>query len=316
MQDSEPIRLSAGRLNGNLIESIFFGDSVTQLQKFWGINYLKELKIKDQIVLPESAWEYVSRKLAETQKDGYESEATFGWEAESLAVSHEGKSKTSLNDYIDRSSFTPSIEVALGGEGAIDFSWNRLFGKPHPIHFHTHPKLNPDDIKSLNLKFSTGIVKKILPSIAAKFFDFVFGTFSDGDMETYLNSQRYFVSALLGSNERLLYLVPPTQFLNVGIAKFNPLPHRYGERLSDINGAALFLLSGIDISQKVALGLGRGKDERHYNSITNLLKSSPTLGDLKKMRDQLLIDTATRAGYIVFASESGVNPRLERLRES
>ncbi|MCL5432395.1 MAG: hypothetical protein M1484_04920 [Patescibacteria group bacterium] len=308
------VKISDGRLKGPTVEKIFFSNSREQLQRFWGLKDLGELRRADPINLPQEALEYVVSTTKQTISDGRERAAVFGHSGSKVIINKEMVGNDSFKAFINSGS-VKNIGATIWSENSLIFNYNRLFGRPEPIYYHCHPGLTSSDITSAGITLNGGERVEVAPEDFIRYINLRFGAFSDTDLETFFGSNRYVNSALLGSIERILYIAPPEFYISLSRGQFNHLHTEYKSAMDDVLLAALSWTFGIPTEKLAQQTPLKGYDfKKSAKAATKILEECGDEQGIKKARDKVLVDTCNKAGYVCFVShslESGVLKRLE-----
>lgn len=294
-------------ISGALTEKVFFGNAKQQLEELWGVADFGELQNKTELKLPAPLIRYVARKIKETAQDGSERGAHLGWKDGKIVTSNEIKSNKSLYEYIGQE----GVEVKISLEKFYDLQ-QVLISKSNPIGFHTHPDCDAIKFKNGTAFLPDGTKKNVSDEEIHTKANFYADTLSLGDLGVNFSFNRLFVSSLLSTARRHIYICPKElkiQYENLSVG-FQLL--RYQQEMRAINQSFEIMqdFSREDIESFLRYRYKQGK---HTNRLLEILSDTKSKKDLERLRDKALASLCEKQGYMLFISKKDNKEVLERL---
>lgn len=317
MTKSEAIGFSQGHIHGDVVEKVFYNDTRTQLEGFWGLQNLNELSTRETIIIPPKIVDVIHQKRVKTDADGKERSAVFGFENNEATITSERVGKNSFYESINNG-FIGNFSVGIEDDNSFVYSWKRLFGKPQPILFHTHPFYDQNKFKfnSARVKFPNGVIQKVSPEAYIESSDFHADIFSDVDLQTFFQGNRYLGSLLLSTHFREIYIGPSKLFLNVGMSGLNRLHSIYRKRMDILSISADIQLLGLNADNYINYQSSFNTLRFHklFFGLKKIIEKGYSLDQLKLLRDNLLVEICNKAGFEVFTTTGKDRSTLNKMR--
>lgn len=309
------VTIENGRVSGRVIEKIFFHDSRAQLEGFWGVP-IDELAHTDTLVIPDVAMSYIIEQRANTNEDGKERGAIFGYQEDVVVIENENIGKESFYECFD-AGFVSGMQASVEFGDGIFGTWNSFFAKPRPILFHTHPRLPMDRVERLTLRLKNGEEMNVDPSLYQEYVDYLSDIFSPSDLGTILQNNRYINSLLLSTGSRIMYITPRVLFLPFGLMRFDRTEARFERNIDILVAAKLCEVTGLTPEILIASfdTIATMRYGRAYSEAKKVLALNPTEKDLLDMRDMALLEALDKSGYELFVSDGPEDPRLKHVKD-
>lgn len=294
------IKFGRRGIKGQLVEHFAYGDTFKQIASFWGFNTYNELISAQEITLPEEARTIVSTQLTETISDGRERACTFGWD-HSVQVINQQIGNDSFYDFLD-TGYVTSMQAEVGPTSHLLFLKETFFNKSSPIWFHNHPWIGGKKLKNISVKLdkdSDPVVWNI--SAFQAWQEFIMDSFSGQDLTLPILFRRSRGSLLLGTRNTLIYIAPKYAELPYE-PQLDTTANRYQKKLHKLfEIAGLFLLASTN--PEGVNGIAKHiRNPKIAQLITHTMEEVKSIEDLKRQRDQLLIDYCDSMEYIPFKS--------------
>lgn len=313
MKEKPAIVYDNGKFSGTAVEQLFFADTQQQISQFWGAGSLEDISSRESLTLPAIPAQFLMHTVSLTLADGHERSAALGHDGNVYTIARLFTGKKSITDYMGRSGVN-AIEVPINDEPTLIFSYRRLFAKTIPIYFHSHPGFEALDIDTVPITMETGEKFTVSRAQMLAFTRLESAIFSPDDLGTFFRANRYFGSALMGSSERMLYIVPQHLYFQSGYARINNATRDYYKNMYPVIAASMAKYMGVSLDVQAKQRYPKGYDKRKILEIAQNLVADPDPQAISIARDNVLVETCARAGYIVFASEKLASRNLHRIR--